>query len=201
MQALASVKTTVGVKVKLPFWVLPLPRYNLLVNGGTIPAEAIVDLSTLIVPPDFDVVNFRLVDQMVRRELLGPGVYVAEFYKNDSFRLPSQTVTDEASMEQAETPGGQPATQTGPLLHPGRRRLCQSLSASARDLNHTLQGLVCFRFFVFFLQGTQPPLTPRQGLDYRGRVPDYRKNRWPQRIPVKITKKTTKKKTGRELNL
>ena len=66
---------------------VPTETYTQHLASGIIPPSAVVNLGDLLLPADFDEDRFKLVDMMVRRDVLGPGVFMAEFYRNDSYQV------------------------------------------------------------------------------------------------------------------
>ena len=57
--ALDTLNTSVGFEMKTPYDVIPSMRFNVLVENGTIPSEAIVDVTKLIMPAGHDAAKPR----------------------------------------------------------------------------------------------------------------------------------------------
>eukprot|EP00971_Amphidinium_carterae_P146928 2911804-Amphidinium_carterae.1 len=80
---IASAETSVGMKMKVSYHVVPKQQFEVLLQNKLIPPEAIIDMDKLVLPSNHDWSSVRLVDKMVARHTMGPGVYEAEFYHKD----------------------------------------------------------------------------------------------------------------------
>lgn len=77
-------KVVYAAKLTRKFWVVPKPR-----DMGAIPAVAVIDPASLDIPQGIDVSTVFIVDQMMPREVLGPGVLELELSAKESWTDPS----------------------------------------------------------------------------------------------------------------